>query len=83
MFYATFKGIGKTDIACFQTEEERNNWVNYADEYSRALGINKDNSSFERITLSSGTAKKRIKNMLHKKDNYNHRQEWYCVKGGA
>ena len=80
MFYATFKGIGKSDIAVFHTEKERDDWVNFKDDYSLAFGANVNNTSFERIPLSSGTAKKRIKTMLHKKDEYNHNQEWYINK---
>ena len=77
MFYATFKGIGKSDIAVFYTEQERNDWVNFKDEYSIALGANAENSTFERISISAGIAKKRIKTMLHKKDGFNDKQEWY------
>ena len=43
MYYATYKDIGETDIAAFQTEQERDDWVNFKDPYSKALGVDAAN----------------------------------------
>lgn len=37
MFYATFKGTGIADILEFETEEQRNDWVNFNDPFSALL----------------------------------------------
>lgn len=79
MFYATFKNIGDTDIAAFATEQERNDWVNFRDPYSKALGVDAKTSTFERMVIAAEEAEPRIKTMLHKKDEFNAGQEWYCV----
>lgn len=79
MYYATYKDIGDTDIAAFQTEQERDDWVNFLDPYSKALGADAENSTFERVPIAVEEAEPRIKTMLHKKDEFNAGQEWYCV----
>lgn len=76
-FYATFKNIGVSDIAAFQTEQERDDWVNFKDPYSKALGVDAANSTFERTAMTSEEAEQRIGTMLHRKDEFNARQEWY------
>lgn len=76
-FMQHLRELVRAILPFFHTEQERNDWVNFKDEYSLAFGANKDNSSFERIPLDSGIAKKRIKTMLHKKDGFNDKQEWY------
>ncbi len=79
MYYATYKDIGETDITAFKTEQECDNWVNFKDQYSKALGVDAANSTFERVAITAEEAEKRIGTMLHKKDEFNDRQEWYCV----
>ena len=79
MYYATYKDIGDSDIAAFQTEQERDDWVNFKDPYSKALGTNAENSTFERMVITAEEAEPRIKTMLHKEDEFNAGQEWYCV----
>ena len=71
--------VGESDIAAFQTEQERNDWVSFNDPYSKALGVTSENSTFERVSMNGEEAKPRIKAMLHKKDEFNAGQEWYCV----
>lgn len=80
MYYATYKDIGETDIAAFQAKQERDDWVNFKDPFSKALGIDVANSTFERVTMTAEEAAQRIGTMLHKKDEFNTRQEWYCVE---
>lgn len=80
MYYATYKNIGETDIAAFQTELERDDWVNFKDPYSKALGVDAANSTFERVTMTAEEAMQRIETMLHKEDKFNAGQEWYCVE---
>lgn len=76
-YYATYKNIGDSDIAVFQTEQERNDWVNFNDPYSKAFGVTSENSTFEREIMSVEEAELRIKNMLYTKDEFNTKQEWY------
>ena len=80
MYYATYRNIGETDIATFKTMQERDDWVNFKDPYSKALGVNIENCTFERMAISAEEAEPRIKTMLHKNDEYNVGQEWYCVE---
>lgn len=77
MFYATFKGIGYSDIAVFQTKQDRDDWVNFRDSYSKVLRINKDSCTFERIPLSSKKAKQIIKTMIYVEDKLCLSQGWY------
>lgn len=79
MYFATYKDIGDTDIAGFKTESERNDWVNFRDPYSKAFGVNAENSTFERMVITAEEAEQRIKTMLHKNDEFNDGQEWYLV----
>lgn len=77
MYYATYKDIGDSDIAAFQTEQERDDWVNFKDTYSKVLGVDAANSTFERTAMAAEEAEQRIEIMLHKKDEFNAGQEWY------
>lgn len=77
MFYATYKNIGESDIAAFQSKSERDDWVNFKDPYSKAVNINVNNSTFERMPLPADEAESRIKTMLHMKDEFNVGQVWY------
>lgn len=79
MYYATYKKIGDSDIAVFKTEQERDDWVNFKDQYSKALNVNAENCTFERMSISSETAERRMKQMLHKKDDFNPEQAWYIL----
>lgn len=79
MYYATYEGIGDSDIAAFRDKRERDDWVNFKDPYSKALGMTSDNCTFKRIPLKRVKAEKRIKTMLHIKDEFNINQEWYVI----
>lgn len=78
-FYATYHNIGESDIAVFKTEQERDDWVNFKDPYSKALNVDVNNATFERIAISEEEAKMRIGYMLHREDEFNPGQEWYFV----
>lgn len=77
MFYATFKDIGETDIAAFETEQERDSFVNFQDTYSQAIGRTADNCTFERIALDTEQAEKRIGSMIHMIDDFDSKTHWY------
>lgn len=77
MFYATFKGIGDTDIMAFETKQERDDWVNFQDTFSKALGENADNCTFGRKRISAERAEKRIGSMNHIMDYYNPKMHCY------
>lgn len=80
MYYASYKGIGNTDIAEFVSEYDRNNWVNFKDEFSLFFGVTKENSTFERqILTNKREIAKAINNKKIKKiaDTYNPNQWWF------
>lgn len=80
MFYATFKGIKDAEIAAFETEQDRNNWVNFKDNYSVLMGYTAEYALYERIPLNAEIAEERIPTMLHVKDEFNDNQEWYIAR---
>lgn len=53
MYYATYKGIGISDITAFESEQERNEWVEFKDDFSLLCGVTKENSTFERQILTN------------------------------
>jgi hypothetical protein len=53
MFYAKFKGIENSDVAEFQTEQQRDEWVNFQDEFSRDFDTTVDNCVFGREKLTN------------------------------
>lgn len=80
MYYATYKGIGISDITVFESRQERDNWVEFQDAFSLICGATKENATFERIVF---TNKKEIiqvitnKNIKKVVDTYNMKQWWY------
>ncbi len=65
MFYAKFRGIKNSDVAEFQTKQERDEWVNFQDEFSRDFGTTHDNCVFEREKL---TDKNEIRSVIEDKN---------------
>lgn len=51
MFYGIFVEIENSDVAEFNTEQERDEWVNFQDEFSRDFGTTLENCVFERAAL--------------------------------
>lgn len=47
LYYASFEGV-TSEIMEFTTEEARDNWVSYKDEFSLDLDIQKRDGDFER-----------------------------------
>lgn len=80
LYYATYKGIGESEIVEFLTEQERDDWVEFKDELSRSLNITKQNCTFDRKSLSPNHARRLIKKALHtENDDYNDRVKWYFL----
>lgn len=77
MFYATYKGIGESDIAEFEKKEDRDAWVSFNDAFSISHGVTSDNATFQRKNLSESTAKRKIRNRLHTQDKSNSGLKWY------
>jgi hypothetical protein len=80
MFYAKFREIENSDIAEFQTEQERDEWVNFQDEFSRDFGTTLDNCVFEREKLTDEKEIKSViedKNILTAQDEILHYIKWY------
>lgn len=86
MFYASFRSpIGRNEIAFFNTEEERNAWVNFQDPFS-AMDKEAKDFMFPRRALSTEYARRRIRRALHKKivhDTFNDNQNWWILGGVA
>lgn len=53
MFYAKFREIENSDVAEFQTEQQRDEWVNFQDEFSRDFDTTVDNCVFGREKLTN------------------------------
>ena len=80
MYFAKYKGLVNSDIAGFQTEEKRDEWVNFLDPFSKAMGTTIDNCTFEREPLTDGKVIAEIlssESIWHIKDKFNECQEWY------
>lgn len=80
MYYATYAQVGYSDIAAFETKEERDRWVIFQDDFSRWTGTTADTCVFYRMALSTEEAESRTPNMIHRIDTYNPRQHWYIIK---
>lgn len=80
MFYARFKGIENSDVAEFATRQERDEWVNFQDEFSRDFGTTSDNCVFEREKLTDEKEIKSVtddKNIPTAQDEILHYIKWY------
>ena len=76
-FYAAYSKIPYSDIAVFKTENERDAWVNFQDEFSIAVGATADNALFKRKKISNTSAERRIVKMVLIDDMFNQNQKWY------
>ena len=77
-----YKDLVNSDVAAFQTEQQRDEWVNFLDPMSLALGTTVENCLFEREALTDENIISSIINndsILHIKDEFNECQEWYVV----
>lgn len=61
-FYARFKET-KEEIIAFPTEQQRDNWVNFQDEFSRVFNNTAENATFQRMALTENQARYIIKNL--------------------
>lgn len=80
MYYATYKGIGISDVTAFESEQERNDWVEFKDDFSLLCGVTKENSTFERQILTNKREIERVVNNQKIKkiaDTYNPKQWWF------
>ncbi|MCD7726752.1 MAG: hypothetical protein LUH57_00150 [Ruminococcus sp.] len=85
MYYATYKNIGRTDIAVFKEKEKRDEWVNFKDPISVSLGVTEDNCTFEREVLETAKASKMLLDKPQKylpleKDEYNPGLYWHRMR---
>lgn len=80
MYYATYKNVGRSDIAVFETEKARDEWVDFKDEFSVMFGTTKETATFERVAI---TNQKEIESVVNNPaylkitDSNNARQWWY------
>lgn len=80
-FYATFKGINSREIAVFETEQERDAWVNFQDPFA-ALDPEYKDFAIPRKSLSTTYAVKRICKFKDYKvvaDECNDNQRWILL----
>lgn len=78
-FYAAFNETKEKEIAAFPTEQERDNWVNFKDEFSKEFDVTSENAVFSRISLAKEKAEKRITEFPYTyPDDYNENQIWHC-----
>ena len=83
MYFARFKIDGfmdqYADIAVFETEQERDEWLNFEDEFTKAFGIDtKEDHEFDRVIVSEAEAKRIIDFNDLITDKGNPRIKWYC-----
>lgn len=83
MFYATFSGIGESDIAEFKTERERDDWVNFQDGHSLSVGYTKEAAVFGRKKLSKDTARRKIRYRPSEEDWCRPGVMWYIYNPEA
>ena len=70
MFYfAKFKE-NNNEIIIFKTQQERDNWINFQDEFSRDMGTTADNAVFHRMAISSERASRIAGDSFDNQDNY-------------
>ena len=70
------------EIAVFETEQERDDWVNFRDQFSRDMGNSPDDCFFQRRNLSTKTAIRKITQTRDKSlviDEINPNQQWYLI----
>lgn len=79
MYYATFSGIGESDIAAFKTKRDRDDWVDFKDEVSIVAGTTVENCVFKRTAISRNDALCRIPFMTREQDISNPNLTWYII----
>lgn len=78
MYYAKFTETS-CEVLVFKTKAERNNWVEFKDEFSVAAGSTPGNATFQREPLTSSEAAKTIgRNNLYDKSR---REEHEILEG--
>lgn len=68
-YYARFIEV-ENEIAIFATEAARNNWVNFMDEFSTAVGATAENATFQRMALTEAEAEEIAGDMLRMSEVY-------------
>lgn len=82
MFFARYKMEGildkYADIAVFDTEQERNEWVNFEDSFTKETGMEtKEDHEFDRIPVSEEEAIKLIDFDKLISDTYDPAIKWF------
>lgn len=82
-YYAKFKET-ENEIIVFATKQERDDWVNFKDEFSVTNGCTSENSSFERMPLTTKEATYIIKSkgltLYYDKDSFGVAREIYIPR---
>lgn len=68
-YFARF-AESRREIAVFNTQEERDAWVNYEDEFSRFTHTTPENAPFHRISLSEDEARECSAGRIYNVANY-------------
>ena len=78
MYYAKFTETS-CEVLAFKTKAERNNWVEFKDEFSVAAGSTPCNATFQRESITSRDAAETIgrKNLYDE----NHKEEHELLQG--
>ena len=81
MYYAKFTETS-CEVLAFKTKAERNNWVEFKDEFSVAAGTTPENTAFQRESITSRDAAETIgrKNLYDENRREEHEiLEWVFI----
>lgn len=67
-YYAQFEGI--PEVGIFPTKQERDDWVNFKDEYSKVVGETPENYIDKRIAISAAEALECVGRSLYNPQKY-------------
>lgn len=65
MFYASYSDSFR-EVFAFETEQARDNWVTFSDQFSKAMGTTKENAFFSREAVNNPSLIERIKSSYSK-----------------
>lgn len=68
-FFAKFKE-NNNEIIIFKTQEERDDWVNFKDDFSKDMGTKPENAVFQRMAITNERAVALAGDAFDNTDNY-------------